>query len=44
MAHDVHITLLKIAQCEGHLSEIEATAYFRTLEENCRYQKDVWVV
>ena len=44
MAHDVHTTLLKIAQGEGHLSESEAETYLKTLEQECRYQKDVWVV
>ena len=44
MAHDVHTTLLKIAQVEGHLVENEAETYFKKLEQECRYQKDVWVV
>ncbi|KAK3085071.1 hypothetical protein FSP39_023835 [Pinctada imbricata] len=43
MAHDVHYALLEIAQVQGHLSETDATKYFYELEQEGRYQKDVWV-
>ena len=44
MAHDVHTTLLNIAQCEGRLSQSDAVMFFQKLEQESRYQKDVWVV
>lgn len=44
MAHDVHQTLLNIVIEKGSRDKEEAEIYLQGLEENHRYQKDVWVV
>ena len=44
MAHDVHKALLTTAQLEGGLNETESMTFFKYLEQESRYQKDVWVV
>ncbi|XP_070571831.1 NADPH oxidoreductase A-like [Ptychodera flava] len=41
MAHDVHRALIDI--CQLHMDQSEAVKYLTFLEENQRYQKDVWV-
>nr|XP_054749534.1 NADPH oxidoreductase A-like [Lytechinus pictus] len=43
MASDVHEALLTIIKDKGSMSEDDALKYLRTMEENHRYQKDVWV-
>ena len=43
MAGDVHSVLLQVFMQHGELSEAEAENYMQTLEENARYQRDVWV-
>lgn len=42
MAKDVQKELLKIAQNYGSLSEEEAIAYLKQMEDDGRYMKDVW--
>ncbi len=42
MAKDVHQTLLEILMQEGKLSEDNATAYLKTMEQSGRYQRDVY--
>ena len=43
MAGDVHSALLQVFMQYGGLSEAEAEDYMEKLEENTRYQRDVWV-
>ena len=43
MAGDVHSSLLQIFMQHGGLSDVEAKDYMEKLEENARYQRDVWV-
>lgn len=42
MAHDVHTALLTVIQQEGGLSPDEATAYLETMQQELRYQRDVY--
>lgn len=42
MAKDVHETLIQIVQDEGGLSEADATQYVLDLQQNKRYQRDVY--
>ncbi|ULO10316.1 assimilatory sulfite reductase (NADPH) flavoprotein subunit [Paenibacillus sp. 19GGS1-52] len=42
MAHDVHTALLAVIQQEGGLSPDEATAYLETMQQELRYQRDVY--
>ncbi|MEJ8777616.1 assimilatory sulfite reductase (NADPH) flavoprotein subunit [Pseudogracilibacillus sp. ICA-222130] len=42
MAKDVHDTILRIIQEEGNKSEEEATAYLKTMQQQKRYQRDVY--
>lgn len=44
MAHDVHVTLTDIVRGQGQRNETEAEEYLQILQEQGRYQKDVWVV
>ncbi|XP_053375393.1 NADPH oxidoreductase A-like [Mercenaria mercenaria] len=44
MAHDVHVTLINTVAEEGGMDKNEAAIYLQRMEENSRYQKDVWVV
>lgn len=43
MASDVHEALLQVVQSQGHYGREQATSYLHQLEEQHRYQKDVWV-
>lgn len=43
MASDVHEALLQVVQGQAHCSREHATGYLHQLEEQHRYQKDVWV-
>jgi sulfite reductase (NADPH) flavoprotein alpha-component len=42
MAHDVHQTLIDIIQKEGSLSQEEAEAYLADMQQQKRYQRDVY--
>jgi sulfite reductase (NADPH) flavoprotein alpha-component len=42
MAHDVHKTLLTILEREGSMSPEEASAYLTGLQQQKRYQRDVY--
>ncbi|NBD25140.1 assimilatory sulfite reductase (NADPH) flavoprotein subunit [Paenibacillus glycinis] len=42
MAHDVQAALLTILQREGGLSEADATAYLAKMQQEKRYQRDVY--
>jgi sulfite reductase (NADPH) flavoprotein alpha-component len=42
MAHDVHKTLLAILEKEGGLNATEAESYLASLQEQKRYQRDVY--
>ncbi|MRN53209.1 assimilatory sulfite reductase (NADPH) flavoprotein subunit [Paenibacillus monticola] len=42
MAHDVHTALITVIQQEGGLSPDEATAYLETMQQELRYQRDVY--
>ncbi|MFK9090674.1 assimilatory sulfite reductase (NADPH) flavoprotein subunit [Bacillus salipaludis] len=42
MAHDVHNTLLEIIEKEGSLSREQAAAYLADLQQQKRYQRDVY--
>lgn len=42
MAHDVHAALLSVVQSEGGMSEEAAAAYVAELQEQNRYQRDVY--
>jgi sulfite reductase (NADPH) flavoprotein alpha-component len=42
MAHDVHSTLLTILEREGSMSPEEASAYLTGLQQQKRYQRDVY--
>lgn len=42
MAHDVHNTLLSIIQEEGAMSKEKAESYLANLQEQKRYQRDVY--
>ncbi|MEB1806687.1 MAG: assimilatory sulfite reductase (NADPH) flavoprotein subunit [Bacillaceae bacterium] len=42
MAHDVHNTLLDIIEKEGNLSRQEAEAYLANMQQQKRYQRDVY--
>ncbi|MEH7106531.1 sulfite reductase [NADPH] flavoprotein alpha-component, partial [Bacillus sp. JJ1764] len=42
MAHDVHATLLEIIENEGGLSRAEAEAYLADMQQQKRYQRDVY--
>ncbi|WP_138751474.1 assimilatory sulfite reductase (NADPH) flavoprotein subunit [Paenibacillus sinopodophylli] len=42
MAHDVHSALLTVIQQEGSLSGEEAAAYLDNMQEQQRYQRDVY--
>jgi sulfite reductase (NADPH) flavoprotein alpha-component len=42
MAHDVHNTLLTILEREGSMSPEEASAYLTELQQQKRYQRDVY--
>ena len=44
MARDVHKTILSIVQTHGSLNVEQAEQYLTTLEEQHRYQKDVWII
>jgi hypothetical protein len=43
MAHDVHKMLLYIAQMEGNMNVNNADNFLKSLEDESRYQKDVWI-
>ncbi|MGG1592261.1 sulfite reductase [NADPH] flavoprotein alpha-component, partial [Bacillus pumilus] len=42
MAHDVHHTLLSIIQEEGAMSKEKAESYLANLQQQKRYQRDVY--
>jgi sulfite reductase (NADPH) flavoprotein alpha-component len=42
MAHDVHQTLIAIIEKEGSLSREEAEAYLADMQQQKRYQRDVY--
>jgi sulfite reductase (NADPH) flavoprotein alpha-component len=42
MAHDVHNTLITILQQEGGISPEEAAAYLSGMQQQKRYQRDVY--
>jgi len=42
MAHDVHAALLEIVQKEGGLSEEAAVEYLTRMQQEKRYQRDVY--
>ncbi|WP_336155500.1 assimilatory sulfite reductase (NADPH) flavoprotein subunit [Bacillus sp. 204(2023)] len=42
MAHDVHHTLLEIIEKEGNMSREEAEAYLADMQQQKRYQRDVY--
>ncbi|WP_216831118.1 assimilatory sulfite reductase (NADPH) flavoprotein subunit [Alkalihalobacterium elongatum] len=42
MAHDVHNTLLDIIEKEGNLNRNEAEAYLANMQQQKRYQRDVY--
>lgn len=42
MAHDVHNTLIEILEKEGQMSHADAQAYLEEMQQNKRYQRDVY--
>ncbi|MFX3632848.1 MAG: assimilatory sulfite reductase (NADPH) flavoprotein subunit [Candidatus Pristimantibacillus sp.] len=42
MAHDVHAALISILESEGKMSHEEATAYLAEMQQQQRYQRDVY--
>lgn len=42
MAHDVHETLIKIIEKEGIMSSAEATTYLANMQQQKRYQRDIY--
>ncbi|MFD4818728.1 assimilatory sulfite reductase (NADPH) flavoprotein subunit [Peribacillus butanolivorans] len=42
MAHDVHITLIEIIEKEGQMSHADAQDYLEEMQQNKRYQRDVY--
>ncbi|MEF2094312.1 assimilatory sulfite reductase (NADPH) flavoprotein subunit [Bacillus sp. CFBP9009] len=42
MAHDVHNTLIEIIEKEGNMSHADAKAYLEEMQQNKRYQRDVY--
>ncbi|CAH0162531.1 Sulfite reductase [NADPH] flavoprotein alpha-component [Peribacillus sp. Bi96] len=42
MAHDVHNTLIEIIEKEGQMSHADAQAYLDEMQQNKRYQRDVY--
>lgn len=42
MAHDVHNTLIEIIEKEGNMSQADAQAYLEDMQQNKRYQRDVY--
>lgn len=42
MAHDVHETLAKIIEQEGGFSSEEAAEYLSRMQQQKRYQRDVY--
>ncbi|MBT2647414.1 assimilatory sulfite reductase (NADPH) flavoprotein subunit [Bacillus sp. ISL-34] len=42
MAHDVHNTLIEIIEKEGNMSHADAQAYLEEMQQNKRYQRDVY--
>ncbi|KWW21117.1 MULTISPECIES: assimilatory sulfite reductase (NADPH) flavoprotein subunit [Peribacillus] len=42
MAHDVHHTLIGIIEKEGRMSHADAQAYLDDMQQNKRYQRDVY--
>lgn len=42
MAHDVHATLAAILEKEGGLSQEEAADYLHRMQQEKRYQRDVY--
>ncbi|MED4635984.1 assimilatory sulfite reductase (NADPH) flavoprotein subunit [Peribacillus frigoritolerans] len=42
MAHDVHNTLIEIIEKEGNMSHAIAQAYLEDMQQNKRYQRDVY--
>jgi sulfite reductase (NADPH) flavoprotein alpha-component len=42
MAHDVHDTLLAIIETEGNMSREEAVDYLANMQQQKRYQRDVY--
>ncbi|MBD8137422.1 assimilatory sulfite reductase (NADPH) flavoprotein subunit [Bacillus sp. CFBP 13597] len=42
MAHDVHNTLIEIIEKEGNMSHDDAQAYLEDMQQNKRYQRDVY--
>lgn len=42
MAHDVHAALLAIIEKEGHMSAAEAAEYVARMQQQKRYQRDVY--
>jgi sulfite reductase (NADPH) flavoprotein alpha-component len=42
MAHDVHNTLIEIIEKEGNMSHADAQAYLEDMQQNKRYQRDVY--
>lgn len=42
MAHDVHQTLIKIIETEGGMSKADAEAYLAEMQQQKRYQRDVY--
>lgn len=42
MAHDVHAALITILQQEGGLSSEQAVEYMTRLQQEKRYQRDVY--
>ncbi|MDM5223094.1 assimilatory sulfite reductase (NADPH) flavoprotein subunit [Peribacillus sp. NJ11] len=42
MAHDVHNTLIEIIEKEGQMSHADAQAYLEDMQQNKRYQRDVY--
>lgn len=43
MAHDVHQALLSVLQSEGQMNLQKSVQCLKELEDNSRYEKDVWV-
>ncbi|MGE6377107.1 assimilatory sulfite reductase (NADPH) flavoprotein subunit [Peribacillus muralis] len=42
MAHDVHHTLIEIIEKEGRMRQADAQAYLDDMQQNKRYQRDVY--
>ena len=42
MAHDVHQTLIEIIEKEGSMSREEAEDYLADMQQQKRYQRDVY--